>query len=400
MKRSSKAPASRKRPKTDVIKAPATKRLRRATVRLSLTSVIASTGAVLAVAFGIFCIIWLREILVLVLLAVFLAALMDTGVEFLKKLGIPIGFAILLHYAIFIGILLFFLVSFIPIMAEQLLQLSAAADKWLTAFHADPVLSLPFLSREQSIQVANMLAENMRALSIERLPDALKRAGEHLSTENGGWLGLIRSAAGSFIHYVTAVIIVLVMAFFLQVEKHQHYAWLKKFFSHDAQGYIDDRLGQMQEKLGMWIRGQLLLCLSIGTLTFVILFLLGMPYALTLSILAAVMETIPYAGPLIAAVPGVLIASGHGDVSWILTVAGAYYFIQFCENNFIVPIVMKHAVNLSGVTIMVAMMVAVSFPAIIHPVIGILVCIPLASMLSIFLDDFRRHQVAATVARV
>jgi predicted PurR-regulated permease PerM len=112
-----------------------------------------------------------------------------------------------------------------------------------------------------------------------------------------------------------------------------------------------------------------------------------MPYALTLAVLAGFCEFIPAMGPLIAAVPAVLIAlSQQGFVSAAI-VMGVYYVIQWCENNLLVPLIMRRAVGLSPVAILFSMMIGVSFPDTIHPVLGVMLAIPTTTIIAIFLRD-------------
>jgi len=117
---------------------------------------------------------------------------------------------------------------------------------------------------------------------------------------------------------------------------------------------------------------------------------LGMPYALTLAVLAGFTEFIPYVGPFIAAVPSLLIALSQWGFTWALIVALCYYAVQWSENNLIVPFVMRRAVDVSPVAIIFAMLAGVSFPSVLHPVPGIPLPIPAASIITIFLDDLRR----------
>ena len=134
-----------------------------------------------------------------------------------------------------------------------------------------------------------------------------------------------------------------------------------------------------------------MLGLAIGLLVFVALNILGMgEYAATLAVLAAMTEFIPYVGPFIAAVPTVIIALSEGGVVWALIVLGVYYIIQWCENNLLVPLIMKRAVGLSPIAIMFAMLVGVSFPTIVHPILGLLLAVPAITIIAIFLDDWRR----------
>jgi len=132
------------------------------------------------------------------------------------------------------------------------------------------------------------------------------------------------------------------------------------------------------------------LMVSIATLTFIALIILRMPYALTLAVLAGFCEFIPAVGPLIAAIPAVIIALSTGGFLWALIVAGVYYIIQWCENNLLVPLIMRRAVGLSPVAILFAMMVGISFPNTIHPVVGVMLSIPLATIIVLFLEDWQK----------
>ena len=78
-----------------------------------------------------------------------------------------------------------------------------------------------------------------------------------------------------------------------------------------------------------------------------------------------------------------------GGFLWALVLAGVYYVIQWCENNLLVPLVMKRAVGLSPIAILFAMMVGISFPETIHPLIGVMLAIPATTIISIFLEDWQ-----------
>ena len=154
--------------------------------------------------------------------------------------------------------------------------------------------------------------------------------------------------------------------------------------------YLHSKSEAMHTKIGQWARGELLLMLSIATLTFIALIILGMPYALTLAVLAGFCEFIPAVGPLIAAIPAVMIALSDKGLVYALVVAGVYYIIQWCENNLLVPLIMRRAVGLSPVAILFAMMVGISFPNTIHPLVGVMLAIPITTILALFLEDWQK----------
>jgi predicted PurR-regulated permease PerM len=126
----------------------------------------------------------------------------------------------------------------------------------------------------------------------------------------------------------------------------------------------------------------------VGLLAFLALTILGMPYALTLAVLAGFTEFIPYVGPFIAAIPAVLIALTQEGFLWAVILMGVYYVIQWCENNLLVPLIMKRAVGLSPIAIIASMLIGVSFPDFIHPILGLLIAIPATTIVTLFLEDW------------
>jgi predicted PurR-regulated permease PerM len=94
-------------------------------------------------------------------------------------------------------------------------------------------------------------------------------------------------------------------------------------------------------------------------------------------------------GPFLAAVPAILIAGTQEGLLWALVIAAVYYVVQWCENNLLVPLIMKRAVGLSPIAVIVAMLVGVSFPDVIHPILGILVSVPACTILALFIEDWR-----------
>ena len=113
---------------------------------------------------------------------------------------------------------------------------------------------------------------------------------------------------------------------------------------------------QIEEKLGGWFRGQLFLSLVIGVLSFIGLSILGISYALPLAVIAGVMEVIPVIGPIISAIPPILIALTISPILG-LGVAIMYFVIQQLENHLLVPQVMKRAVGLNPLVVILTIAV-------------------------------------------
>lgn len=360
-------------------------------VRISALNILVLALTVLGVAAGTWLLIVLSDKLIILFLALFLASIIDPGVRMLERKGVPRGLGILLHYAAALVIFLFLVLSLIPIIAAQITDIARYLNATIDGFLANPQITLPLLPAELNLRLTDFLRATLQNLSVDRFADVLQQWGQDLSGIAQGSFAFATKIAGSVFAFVLQMIVVMVLAFFIQLEKEGIRSWLRGFMSDRNRAYMDAKLEGMQEKIAQWARGQLLLGLVVGSLVFVAMAILGMPYALTLGALAAFTEFIPYIGPFIAAVPAVLIALTQGGFLWALVVVAIYYVIQWCENNLLVPLIMKRAVGLSPIAIIFAMLVAISFPEIVHPILGILLAVPVTTILSLFINDLRRN---------
>lgn len=360
------------------------------TIRFSLMNIVQVMLIILAVGLGAWMIVVLEDKLILMLLAFFVAAIIDPGVRMMERMGFPRGIGVLIHYFLALFVFLFLVLSFIPIIATQLQQIAVLINDRVNTFLNNPQILLPLVGAEVNDQLTDFVRVTLQNLSITRFTDALQTFSSSMTSIAQGSFVLATKVAGSVLDFFVNMIIVLVLAFFIQLEREHLRSWSRSFFPPQYRAYIDTKTEAIQQKIGQWARGQMLLGLSIGLLVFVALTILRMPYAATLSILAGFTEFIPYVGPFIAAVPSVLIALTEGGFVWSLIIAGVYYVIQWCENNLLVPLIMKRAVGLSPIAIIFAMLTALSFPQVIHPILGLLLAVPVTTIITIFLDDFRR----------
>lgn len=357
-------------------------------VHLSVKSAAKAAFTVLGVIAGTWLLLHLRDKILLLLLGIFVAMVIDPGVAALEqRLRIPRGIAILVHYIVAIVLVLFLFFSLIPIVATQLQQIALFISAEVNGFLADPRISLPLLSDDTNARLTLLVQNTLRDLSIYQFTDALQSLGQNLATAAEGSLRFAAQIAGSVARFITTLIIVLVLGFFIQLEKERIIRWVRSLFPRVWIPYVDAKADAIHLKIGQWARGEALLMFSIFALTLLALVILRMPYALTLALLAGFCEFIPAMGPLIAAVPAVLIALSQQGFVWAAVVMGVYYVIQWCENNLLVPLIMRRAVGLSPVAILFAMMIGVSFPDTIHPVLGVMLAIPTTTILSIFLRD-------------
>lgn len=138
----------------------------------------------------------------------------------------------------------------------------------------------------------------------------------------------------------------------------------------------------IEEKLGAWLRGQLILSIVIGVMVFVGLTLLGVGYALPLAIIAGLLEVVPVLGPIISAIPAVLLALTVSPVFAVLVV-GFYFAVSQLEGHLIVPQLMKRAVGLNPLLVILA----ISVGGRLLGIGGALLAVPIAVVIQLVLHE-------------
>lgn len=197
------------------------------------------------------------------------------------------------------------------------------------------------------------------------IEDKLLQAG-------GGVLTVFKSIFSG----IVMIVATFVLSFYLALQENGVRKFLQFITPKQYEDHILDLWQRSQKKLGNWLQGQLLLGFIIGVLVFIALSILGIPYAPILALLAAIFELVPVAGPIIAAIPAVLLAFLISPIKGILTLV-VYFIIQQTENHIIVPNVMKKAVGLNPVVIIIALLVGAKLGGII----GMLLAVPTAAVL-------------------
>ena len=160
------------------------------------------------------------------------------------------------------------------------------------------------------------------------------------------------SIAGHIFGGFFALITVIVLTFYLIVDEGS----IKRTLSFAPKNYqtlVVNLYERVQVKIGIWLRAQIVLMGLVGLLVYLLLsalrlFGLNMPFALVLAVFAALMEFIPYVGPIIGAIPAVFLAYSLSP-ALALVVALVYYGIHLIEANVFVPKIMERALGLSPI---------------------------------------------------
>src|SRR3989339_60405 len=151
---------------------------------------------------------------------------------------------------------------------------------------------------------------------------------------------------------------------------------------------VSDIILELRNNISLWMQGQLLLAVIIGVLVFLGLTIFGVKYAFLLAVLAAVLELIPLFGPIIAAIPAILIAVTDGGTTQGLIIAGFYIIIQQFENHLIYPLVVKKVVGVPPLLVILALIIGAKLAGFL----GIILSVPLAAALMEFISDVEKDK--------
>jgi predicted PurR-regulated permease PerM len=178
-----------------------------------------------------------------------------------------------------------------------------------------------------------------------------------------------------------------VLTFYLVVEQNAVKKIIKSFTPEERQELILQIYRRIQQRLGWWLRGQVILAFIIGFLAYIGLLILRVDYPAILALVAGVTEIIPYLGPIVGAIPAVFIAFFQSPVKALLVII-LYYIIQWTENNVIVPKVMQKATGLNPIVVIVAIMIGAK----VAGIFGVLLAVPVATALNIVVEEYLAWQ--------
>lgn len=170
------------------------------------------------------------------------------------------------------------------------------------------------------------------------------------TTVAGGVLPLVSSIAGAALN----ILLTIVISIYLLVDGSRAIRWLRKGAPVSQRGRVTALLATMQHVVGGYIRGQILLCLIIGTIVGVGLAILRMPYAALLGVLSFVTEFIPVLGTIFTGTVAVLLALTQG---WLMAVLVLAYFVlvHIFEGYFLAPRLIGKSVGLNGAVALLAL---------------------------------------------
>lgn len=303
---------------------------------------------------GVWFLYQINEIILLFFVALLLSFALLPLIEKLERKKVPRLWACLLTYATALSLFILVLSFGIPPMVEQTSLFVAQLPKLVEAVLKNP--SLAPVSRQ-----------------------FVEESARQLAAASGSILTITLGVFGSFLGLIT----VLVFSFYFSLEYEKLRTRLLGFFPDGVQKKIEVSLTEVEEKIGAWVRGEFILMLVIAVFTYFGLLILHVNYALPLSLIAGILEIVPLIGPIVSAVPAVLVGFATSNVLG-LGVLALFVLIQQFENNIIVPRVMERAVGFDPLLTMGAILVGGK----LFGLSGAFLAVPVTTVIIILLKHF------------
>jgi predicted PurR-regulated permease PerM len=190
-------------------------------------------------------------------------------------------------------------------------------------------------------------------------------------------------------------LLVIVGGIYLAAQPKLYRSGLLKLFPAGSRDRIDQALDDCWTALRLWLAGRLVSMVFIGLLTGVGLWLIGIPGALALGIVAFILEFVPFVGPIIAAVPALVLALAFDPVK-ALWVALLYLGIQQLEGNVIEPIVQQRAVDLPPALLLFAIVAG----ALVFGPTGVIFAAPLTVVLFVLVKRLYVREALGTATAI
>jgi len=324
-------------------------------------------------------VVWIsREVITWVLVSLFLALALDPFVSWIERRGrVGRGAAIALAYLIVALFVVAIGLTFIPKLVDEVNGFVQALPDYVHDLtHGRGRLG--FLERKYHV--------------VEKVREQVQKGG---ATRVLGLSGAAIAVTKSVLTIIAATVTIIFLTFFMLLEGR---AWVERLY-----GLLPEhaqprwrRVGHdVYRTIGGYVTGNLLISLIAGVSVTIVLLVMGVPYAVALGLLVAVLDLIPLAGATIAGVIVVGVSLLHSVPAGIVLAVFVIVYQQI-ENHFLQPVIYGRTVQLSPLVVLIAVLIGAALAGIL----GALAAIPVAGTIQVIIRDFLGHRRALVVETV
>jgi predicted PurR-regulated permease PerM len=330
-----------------------------------------ATLVVLAIAGAFWIVIQFRLVFFSLFIAVVLSTAIAPLVDRITRLGIPRSVSIIFISLIFLALAIAAVVSVVPLISNQWITMTNLLGQWYESLYKSLVSSNSLILLRLAAQLPSHLfggAPSPAPPTGQPSPDLAQQA---------------LNMSGSIMRTLILGISVLLLTGLWILEGETATRFLLMALPTQQREPAQEFLGDIQRKVGAYTRGLALLTLVVGVLAGIAYAIIGLPNVLFLGVFAGLMEIVPLIGPLLGAIPAVLVASSAAPdkLMWVIL---AYIVIQAAEGHLIVPRIMDRTVGVNPVASLLAF---IAFGS-VFGFLGALLAVPLAAVIQLVLKRF------------
>lgn len=367
---------------------PANKEARSWESMLTVSNVVAATLVAVGIGFLFVLLYQFYMVVFIFFIGISLSVAMKPAVTRLTRYAIPPRFSILTIYVLLTIAIAFFLWVVIPLIITQLINITTQLPVYYDTFYS-------YLANSRNTLVSSIT--DLLPLYFSTFEQSLESGSEGVASAGMIWNWLANFANGGLL-----LLVVLLLAYYWTLEGESLTQRLLWRVPNNRREGVLGFVREIEESIGGYVRGQTILCVVIGVVSTLAFWVLGIPNALTLGLILGVLEAVPIVGPLLGAVPAILLtlSTAPEKTLWVVFVMAA---IQVLENNLLVPRIMDESVGVNAIV----SILAISAFGLLFGIVGAILAIPLAAILQILLnrlifqevDNTEEEESAGQVAR-
>lgn len=296
---------------------------------------------------GLWFLYYIRGSIMMLFVAFLLTTILNPLVNLMAKIKFKRGISVAITFVLVIGILGGLIALIAPVMVQETTNFINALPGYLT-----------------NIGIDDSATKNLIGTLVQQI---------------GGVLNFTFSIFSN----VFSVITVLVFTFYLLLSYPMIKEQAVSLLGEERGKRIFDLISSIEERLGKWSRGQLILMLSVAVGNYIGYLLLGIPFALPLAVLTGIFEIVPTLGPIISAVPAVLIGFGISPLVGVGAAVVALIVNQL-ENYILVPKIMQKSAGVSPLLVLLSVAIGVKLAG----VMGALIAVPFVVTLQTIIKKY------------
>jgi predicted PurR-regulated permease PerM len=314
------------------------------------------------------------QILFIFFLAIVLSIAIRPAVKWLNRRGVPRAAGVIVLYIVAFLLVAGMAIAVVPRLVEQITEISNEIPGYYGNLRNGLLQSQSRVLQEIAIQMPlefRMTSPISTSETVEPSAQVVEQVTRPIPFVD------------IFARSALVLTAMFILGFYWTLDSERSIRNILFWLPKGRRESIREFINEVEEKVGRFLLGQGILCLIIGTMALIAYLLIGLPYALLLAIFSGFMEAVPIVGPILGAIPALLlvISSEPTKAVWVIV---ATILIQGLENYLLVPRVMKQSVGVNPLVILLALAAFTSLLGLA----GALLAIPIAAIIQLFVNRF------------